>query len=216
VHEIYKWLAAARRHVLVGPPHLWRRKPAFQMRFLRQVGLQPGHYLLDLGCGTLRGGIPLIQYLEPGHYYGVDVRAQALEEARKELRESGLEHKSPVLVLSERLSSLSLDREFDFIWAYAVLIHMSDDALGEGLDFVRRHLKENGSFYGNVLIGNTFDHRWLRWRGFPVVRRTLDFYRSAGLPNGLQIGDAGRLSSRGHLLASLLEVDNRMLVFRKA
>ena len=215
VHEIYKWLAASKRHFLVGPPHVWQMKREFQIRFLRQVGLQPQQYLLDLGCGTLRGGIPLIQYLEPGHYYGVDVRAQALDEGKKELREAGLEHKNPVFVLSEQLSSLNIDREFDFIWAFAVLIHMRDDILGECLGLVRRHLKEGGCFYANVMIGNRFEHRWFRWRGFPIVRRTLAFYENTGFRNGLSVGDAGQLSSRGHPLASLFKVDNRMLVFRR-
>src|SRR5215475_8544809 len=89
------WLAspAERRHSLVGPMRGWQKKRDFQIFFLKQMGLQPAHYLLDIGCGTLRGGIPLIDYLDPGHYFGVEVRPLVLEEAAKELGEAGLEHK---------------------------------------------------------------------------------------------------------------------------
>ena len=61
------------RHSLVGPAHLWEIKRAFQIQFLQSVGLTPDQYLLDMGCGTLRGGIPIIKYLEPGHYYGIRI-----------------------------------------------------------------------------------------------------------------------------------------------
>jgi hypothetical protein len=39
--------------------------------------------LVDLGCGTLRGGIPIIEYLDADSYIGVDVREEAIEEARR-------------------------------------------------------------------------------------------------------------------------------------
>ena len=71
--------AEERRHSLVGPPDLWEMKREFQIRFLRQAGLSPEHYLLDIGCGTLRGGIPLIDYLETGHYFGLESRQQGLD-----------------------------------------------------------------------------------------------------------------------------------------
>ncbi len=124
------------RHALVGPPHLWRMKRAFQIGFLKYVGLEPQHFLLDLGCGTLRGGIPLIEYLQETHYYGFEVRHDVLEEGRNELREVDLEHKEPVLVLSDDITSLHLQKKFDFVWAYSVLIHLSDEILNDFLSIV--------------------------------------------------------------------------------
>src|SRR6187397_2666344 len=104
---------AQRRFELVGPPELWEMKRRFQIDFLRKFGLKPEHYLLDIGCGVLRGGIPIIDYLEVGHYYGVEPREKAMAEGRKELAESKLEHKQPHLTVSENLGELSLAREFD-------------------------------------------------------------------------------------------------------
>jgi len=170
-------------------------KREFQISFLKQVGLSSQHYLLDIGCGTLRGGIPIIDLLEPGHYYGIERRAMVLEEGRKELEESGLSHKRPVLLLTEDISTLKLPRKFDYIWAFSVLIHLEDTILFDTLGFVREHLEETGVFYANVRIG---DEPELEWQGFPLVSRSLEFYREACASNGLQLSDAGSLNELGH------------------
>lgn len=86
--------SSEKRHSLVGPPHLWKMKRDFQIQFLKHVGLQPEHYLLDIGCGTLRGGIPIIEYLEEQHYHGVEVRDSVLEAGRRELQEADLKAKN--------------------------------------------------------------------------------------------------------------------------
>src|SRR5437870_407044 len=188
------WLAspAARRHKLVGPMQDWKRKREFQIFFLKLMGLQPWHYLMDIGCGTLRGGIPLIEFLEAGHYYGLESRLPSLAEGRKELQEAGLESRAPQLLHSPDLSVVKLDRQFDFIWAFAVLIHMTDEILDGCLHLVQEHLLESGAFYANVNLG------WRpegRWQGFPVVGRCLEFYQQAGQRRGLLVVDLGTSES---------------------
>ena len=42
-------------------------------------GLKPHHRLLDVGCGSLRGGVHFIPYLDPGHYYGFDANRSLIE-----------------------------------------------------------------------------------------------------------------------------------------
>lgn len=51
---------------------MWKEIGRLQFDFLVAHGLAPSHLLLDMGCGTLRGGLHFIRYLEPGHYWGVD------------------------------------------------------------------------------------------------------------------------------------------------
>ncbi|MGH8603035.1 MAG: class I SAM-dependent methyltransferase, partial [Gammaproteobacteria bacterium] len=149
-----------RRHSRVGSPKLWKMKRDFQIRFLEQAGLEPQHHLLDLGCGTLRGGIPIIEYLEKGHYFGVEARQDVLDEGRKELQESKLVDKEPTLIATADISSLNLAQEFDFIWAFSVLIHMEDKILYDALDFARRHLKDDGCFYANANVDDRADGSW--------------------------------------------------------
>ncbi|MGV8813791.1 MAG: hypothetical protein ACOH2D_06735 [Gelidibacter sp.] len=63
-----------RGHSLVGAPNVWKYTRKFQFQFLLDQGLQKTDKLMGIGCGTLRGGIPMIQYLNTGNYYGMDVR----------------------------------------------------------------------------------------------------------------------------------------------
>lgn len=187
--------AAELRHALVGPADLWQMKRQFQIEFLRARGLQPGNHLLDLGCGTLRGGIPLIDFLQEGHYTGIEVRADVLAEGRRELAEAGLLAKSPTLMQCDRLDSLDLPVRYDFVWAFAVLIHMSDAILETALAAIARHLAPGGCFFGNVNIGSSPEGHW---QGFPVVCRSWDHYRAAFKRHGLQVEDIGSLTELGH------------------
>lgn len=190
---------AQRRHASVGPPRLWRVKREFQFRFLKEMGLEPHHYLLDLGCGTLRGGIPIIDYLDSGHYFGIDIRPEALEVARKELERENLVDKDPQLIAAPDISVLELDAEFDFVWAFSVFIHMRDPILDGALGLVRRHLRDGGSCYGNVNIGKRERKGASRSKtGYPVLWRPLDFYEDICARNGLQVADIGQLSEFGH------------------
>lgn len=187
---------AADRHALVGPADLWEMKRRFQIEFLKTTGLLPSHRLLDLGCGTLRGGIPLIDYLDAGHYLGVEVRGDVLDEGRRELAESGLAAKSPRLIHCDRLADLELGTTVDVAWAFAVLIHMDDDVLDQAVGAVARHLADHGVFYATVNVGTEPAGSW---QGFPVVHRRAEFYADVFRRHGLALTDIGPLTSFGHV-----------------
>ncbi len=186
--------STAKRHSLVGSPKLWKQKREFQIGFLKEQGLSPEHYILDLGCGTLRGGMPIIEYLETGHYFGIDVRPEVLVEARKELADAGMDGKEPTLVTQEQSDSIPGER-FDFIWAFSVLIHMDDSALARAMGLVQRCIARDGVFLANVNLGVGEE---LEWQGFPVVRRPYEFYRDSAAKVGLSVEDLGALKDLGH------------------
>lgn len=119
-----KQIAAEQHRKRVGG--LWDEVGQLQFHFLVRHGLTPDSYLLDVGCGALRGGIHFVRYLEPAHYFGIDVNASLLR--------AGLEHEIPQAGLSDRLPAEHLhatDRfecdfgvSFDFALAVSLFTHL--------------------------------------------------------------------------------------------
>lgn len=172
-------------------------KRRFQFEFLTSHGLQPQSRLLDIGCGTLRGGIPLIGYLEVGHYTGVEARAEVLEEARKELAESGLEHKQPTLICAEDPAQVQLQAPVDIACSFSVLLHMTDEIVDACFGLIARELTESGVFYANVNLGEQHEEQG-RWQGFPVISRPRAFYVDLAAKHRLTVAEIGRLDELGH------------------
>lgn len=84
----------------------------------------PEHFLLDVGCGSLRGGIHFVRYLDSGHYYGVDVNEDLLKAGRLELEQNGLAYKAITLVRSGDFHFEALGRKFDYALAQSLFTHL--------------------------------------------------------------------------------------------
>lgn len=199
------------RHSRVGPADLWEMKRQFQIEFLIAAGLKPFHDLLDFGCGTLRGGIPLVEYLNDEKYTGIDVRQDVLEEGIKELSDHGLDHKKPRLECHSQFAELDLRQKFNIVWAFSVLIHLENHILHNVLGFISRHLHTGGTFFANVNISSQTEGSW---QGFPIVYRTFDFYKQIFQENGLFVSDLGSLQEFGHYhprLSKEVQDSQRML-----
>lgn len=200
------------RHYLVGAAHLWEMKQKFQIEFLKENGLKPQDRLVDIGCGTLRGGIPLIKYLETGNYCGLEVRENVLNEGEKELKEEGLESKNPHLVHFSDFDELSFDTPFDKAFAFSVLIHLDDEIAAKCFSFVGRHLSETGVFFANVNLSNRESGNW---QGFPVMYKDLSFYEGLATKNNLTIEKLGPLKDLGHVSGQPVADEQIMLAFRR-
>ncbi|MBG15470.1 MAG: hypothetical protein CL853_03860 [Crocinitomicaceae bacterium] len=201
-----------RRHALVGPAHLWKMKQDFQISFLKTQGLAPDHKFMDIGCGTLRGGIPLIDFLEQGNYCGIEVRDAVLQEGKNELAEHGLQDKNPQLICFKEFSELSFNNKFDVLFAFSVLIHMKDEIVEKCIAFISSVIADSGAFYANVNIVSYSDNNW---QGFPVVFRSMEFYENLAKKNGLTVSAVGTLAELGHISGQELGDKQVMLCFKK-
>jgi hypothetical protein len=64
----------------VGPPERYDLMGASQFSLLCALGLREHHRLLDIGCGSLRGGRLSISYLAAGGYTGIEPNRRLVEE----------------------------------------------------------------------------------------------------------------------------------------
>ncbi|HVV77903.1 MAG TPA: class I SAM-dependent methyltransferase [Mycobacteriales bacterium] len=124
-----------------------RRVGKLQFDYLRQHGLEPHHRLLEIGCGNLRAGWRLIRYLEPGHYYGVDISQQVLFAAQQTVARRGLTDKLPYLLLvRDQTFTVLPDASFDVIHAHSVFSHAPLDVIEDCFAHVGRLMKPDGFF----------------------------------------------------------------------
>ncbi|GEB50566.1 MULTISPECIES: class I SAM-dependent methyltransferase [Streptomyces] len=149
----------------VGSPTYgqWLALGRLQFDYLREHGLTPGSRVLDIGCGNLRAGWHLISYLEPGHYYGIDISPDILIAAKRTLTEHGLQAKLPHLTLTQDLTLDFLpEHHFDVVHAHSVFSHSPLTVIDECLAHVGRVLAPGGFFDFTFDRTTATEHQVLR------------------------------------------------------
>ena len=137
---------------MVGPVGYWKELQQYQVNVLLANGLKPGHMLLDLGCGPLQGGIPLIRYLDVGRYTGVDITAVNVEAACRQIVRHDLALKNPRLIHSAKFGDEYLaGATFDFIWVSQLLYLFDEKTMSGLMALVRRRLNPGGKFLGDIV-----------------------------------------------------------------
>jgi SAM-dependent methyltransferase len=141
-------VAAGQHRTLVGG--LWDEVGKLQFDFLRARGLVPHHKLLDVGCGSLRGGVHFVGYLEPGHYHGIDISQELLDAGYDiELAAVGLQDRLPRQNLrrTSDFELVGLEQTFDFAIAQSLFTHLSLNRIRQCLERLVPAMKPGGAFY---------------------------------------------------------------------
>lgn len=158
---------------LAGHKSRWGLLEAYQLEALQALGLKPEHQLLDVGCGPLRGGVPFIQYLDPGHYTGIDPSVEACSAAGERILDLELDAREPIIdlgTISDYPETVDLSRgPFDFILLFAVLQHLEDDEVKATFRNARPILADGGQLVASVIAGPYA--MVAKWRGFPTFAR---------------------------------------------
>lgn len=126
---------------------MWDEIGRLQFDYLVSQGLEPNHYLLDVGCGSLRGGVHFVRYLERGHYFGVDADRSLLKSGMAELEAAGIADKLPVLKETSEFELPAPQEGFDFALAQSVFTHLPLNTIQRCLVNVSRVLRPDGRFF---------------------------------------------------------------------
>ncbi len=134
---------------------MWEDVGRLQFEFLRSRGLKSADRLLDLGCGCLRGGVHFVDYLDSGHYYGMDLSQELLDAGyEEELGPLGLKPKLPRenLVCDDDFDATGFGVSFDAVLAQSVFTHLSLNHLKLCLIRTADVVRVGGQFYVTVFL----------------------------------------------------------------
>ncbi len=132
---------------------MWEEIGQLQFDYLRNDGLRPDHSMLDIGCGTLRGGRHFIAWLSPGKYTGLEISSNALAEASRLIQREGLAEKHASLVLNAGMGLRfeEFKGTFDVVLAQSVFTHLTEPRIEECLANAGRIMHAGSRFYFTFL-----------------------------------------------------------------
>jgi hypothetical protein len=134
---------------------LWEKIGKLQADFMRQAGLAPHHVLIDIACGSLRGGVHLIPYLEPGNYLGLEREARLIELGIKhELGQELYARKRPEFVISSTFEFEKFSKRPDFAIAHSLFTNACEQDILTCLKKLRRFVKPQTCFFATYFVGD--------------------------------------------------------------
>jgi SAM-dependent methyltransferase len=127
---------------------VWDTHGERQLEYLKAQGLSPHHRLVDLGCGPFRAGRFFVDYLEPGHYYGVDANHSLLQAGYDVELTDAQRERLPVTNLraNDRFDA-DFGVAFDFAIAQSVFTHVSINHVRLCLARLAPSMRVGGEFY---------------------------------------------------------------------
>ncbi len=134
---------------------MWDVIGPLQRDFLVSQGLKPNHTVLDVGCGALRGGVPLTEYLDADRYYGIDISQRLLDAGYdKEIAGGDLAAKLPRdhLFATDDFE-IPFDVRFDFAIAVSLFTHLPLPIFSRCLTNIAPSFDQGSVFFATVFEG---------------------------------------------------------------
>src|SRR5215469_12326092 len=148
--------AAARGRFLGGPASTYHALGAHQLVTLLEQGLEPSSRILDVGCGCLRAGYWLMQFLDKGNYFGIEPNKDMLVMGLSEIIPKGLvEEKAPHFDHNDSFDFGVFAEQFDFVLARSVWSHAAPSQIDQMLSQFARH-SPNGVFLTSYCRASLF------------------------------------------------------------
>ena len=127
---------------------LWDEVGTLQFDFLVAEGLRPSDVLLDIGCGSLRGGVRFIRYLERGNYLGLEKEVELLRRGlNDELGLHMFRARMPELVVSSTFELQRFSKVPTFALAQSVFTHLAVHDINRCMKRLRAFVRPGCRFF---------------------------------------------------------------------
>lgn len=154
----------AEHRIHIGDAESYDVLSAIQFNLLTALGMRDTHYLLDIGCGSLRAGRLFIPYLRARRYYGIEPLKWLIQEGiDSEIGESMIRIKSPTFSHDSDFTLSVFQRQFDFMIAQSIFSHASQAQIRCCVEQARVALKPGGVFAATFFEGpeNYTGNKWV-------------------------------------------------------
>jgi hypothetical protein len=139
--------APLEHRAFVGPLDLYDIVAAWQFSLLAFLGLREHHTLLDIGCGSLRGGKLFIPYLAPSNYYGIEPNAWLIEDGiAYEVGRDQVALKRPTFSHDPDFTLTTFGRTFDYLLAQSIFSHAGQRQIARCLSQARLVMEPRSMF----------------------------------------------------------------------
>ncbi len=137
---------------------LWDQMGVLMFDMMIEQGLEPRHVLCDVACGSLRGGVRFIEYLDAGNYLGID-KEQGLLDAglQRELSDELREAKRPELVCSDAFEFGKFSKRADFALAQSLFSHLPEPIIEVCFSKLFHWMNPGGVFLATFFEGSPED-----------------------------------------------------------
>jgi glycosyltransferase involved in cell wall biosynthesis len=129
-----------------------------QLEVLKRLGCEPHHRVLEVGCGALVAGFPVMQYLDAGNYAGIDPNRWLFESSLRvaEVSSVNLDKRPRFFARSDFRTGTG--EKFNFIFSHSILSHASNDQLTDFFAAAAEQLAEGGVLAASIRFaeGNEF------------------------------------------------------------
>lgn len=116
-----------------------------QLDLLLLEGLEENDYVLEIGFGALMSAIPMMSFLEIGHYAGLDPNTWLMEASLQiPDNQAVVFERQPVFLFRDDFDGTHFGRTFDYIYAHSIMSHAAEWQLPLFLENCAKVLNEGG------------------------------------------------------------------------
>lgn len=139
---------------------MWDYIGKLQFNYLVSQGLKPTDCFLDVACGSLRGGIHFIKYLNKGNYLGIDKEEDLVKTGvEKELGKQTFEEKKPEFVFSDKFEFYKFSKKPQLSLALSLFAHLNSKDIELCLRNLREFVDKGHIFFSTFFEGDSKKNR---------------------------------------------------------
>ncbi len=158
--------------------------------------MQRSSKVLDVGCGVLRGGYWLINWLDRGRYFGIEPNKEMVEFGVKLVGPEVIEEKRPQIMNNDDFRFGGFGERFDYVVARSVWTHAAKWMISRMLDEFKQSSTPGAKFLTSYIPPSFLhgEYKGDEWLGRShtssspgIARHSLGWIRSECKARGLSV-----------------------------